>query len=140
MLRVTLRLCAALCLACVAVSAFAQDPRTSALQSAARAWLAYIDRSDAQGAWKAAGRKFQAALSADQWAAELKKAQDRMGMATQRTVGPARFLSSVAGLPDGDYAQILFRTSFNKKPDGGEQLTLEREADGQWRVVGYFPR
>lgn len=140
MLRV-IRLCAALCvLLCLASPAIGQDPRTIAVQSAARAWLAYVDRGDAQGAWKAAGKKFQATLTAEAWAAQLKKAQDKIGRATQRTVGPTRFESSIAGLPDGDYAQILFRTRFAKKPDAGEVLTLEREADGQWRVVGYFPR
>jgi uncharacterized protein DUF4019 len=140
MLRFSLRLVAALCLACVAVAALAQDPRTIAVQTAARAWLAFIDKGDAQGAWSAAGKKFQASLSDSAWAAELKNAQDKIGRATQRTVGPARFESKFPGLPDGDYAQILFRTNFSKKPDGREQLTLEREADGQWRVVGYFPR
>jgi hypothetical protein len=139
MLRL-MRLCAVLCLLCLASAALGQDPRTIAVQSAARAWLGDIDRGDAQGAWKAASKKFQAALSAEAWAAELNKAQDKLGRATQRTVGPTRFASSFPGLPDGDYAQILFRTVFAKKPDAGEQLTLEREADGQWRVVGYFPR
>jgi uncharacterized protein DUF4019 len=140
MLRSSLRLIAALCLACAAVTALAQDPRTVAVQTAARAWLALIDKGDAQGAWNAAGKKFQGSMPASAWAAELKKAQDKIGPATQRTVGPTRFESTFPGLPDGDYAQILFRTAFSKKQDGGEQLTLEREADGQWRVVGYFPR
>jgi hypothetical protein len=139
MLRI-LRLCAALCLVCVAISASAQDPGTIAVQTAARAWLALIDKGDAQGTWNAAGKKFQSALSAAAWADELKKAQDQMGKPTRRTIGPTRFESSFPGLPNGEYAQILFRTSFAKKQDGGEQLTLEREADGQWRVVGYFPR
>jgi hypothetical protein len=43
-------------------------------------------------------------------------------------------------MPDGEYAQIVFRTIFASKPDGSEQVSLEREADGQWRVIGYFPR
>jgi hypothetical protein len=139
MLRM-MRLCAALCLLCLASAALAQDPRTIAVQTAARAWLAHVDRGDAKSAWNAAGKKFQAAMPAETWTAQLKKAQDKLGRATQRTVGPARFQSSFPGLPNGDYAEILFRTVFAKKADAGEKLTLEREADGQWRVVGYFPR
>jgi len=140
MKRATMRLCAALCLVCLAIGASAQDPRTIAVQTAARTWLALVDKSDAQGAWNAAGRKFHATLSAEAWAMQLKALQDKMGRATRRTVGPARFATSFPGLPDGQYAQILFRTSFAKKPEGREQLTLEREADAQWRVIGYFPR
>jgi len=135
-----LRLAAALCLLAFAASAAGQDPRTVAVQSAARAWLAFIDRGDAQGAWNAGGKKFQTALSAELWAKELKDSQGITGRPTQRTIGPARFQSKVAGLPDGEYAQILFRTSFARKSSGVESVTLEHEADGQWRVIGYFPR
>ncbi len=140
MLRLLLRLGGALCLMCVAGSALAQDPRTIAVQSASRAWLALVDRGDAQAAWNAGGKKFQAALTAPLWEAELKKEQSRNGRATQRTVGPTRFQSRLAGMPDGEYAQILFRTSFANRSNGSETLSLEREADGQWRVIGYFPR
>jgi len=135
-----MRLVAALCLASLAVSAAAQDPRTTAVQTAARAWVQYIDRGDAQGAWDAAGKKFQAAMTKELWAGELKKAQTQLGKMQQRTVGPARFQRKIAGMPEGEYAQLLFRTIFANKPDGSESLTLEREADGQWRVIGYFPR
>jgi Protein of unknown function (DUF4019) len=141
MLRVLLRFIAALCMICVAGSAQAQDPRTIAVQSAARAWLALVDRGDAQAAWNAGGKKFQAALTAPLWEVELKKEQARIGKPTRRTVGPTRFQKQIPGMPDGEYAQVLFRTSFaNDKPDGSETLTLEHEADGQWRVIGYFPR
>jgi hypothetical protein len=140
MLRSVVRLVAALCLMSLAAGAAAQDPRTTAVQGAARAWLQYIDRGDAPGAWNAAGKKFQSALSQELWAQELKNAQTRLGKMQQRTVGPARFQRNVAGMPEGEYAQILFRTIFANKPDGSESLTLEREADGQWRVIGYFPR
>jgi len=140
MLRSAVRLVAALCIASLAVGAAAQDPRTTAVQAAARAWVEYIDRGDAQGAWNAAGKKFQAAMTKELWAEELKKAQAQLGKMQQRTVGPARFQRKIAGMPDGEYAQILFRTIFANKPDGSESLTLEREADGQWRVIGYFPR
>ena len=140
MRRLLLRLFAALCLIGIAGHALAQDPRTIAVQSAARAWLVFIDRGDAQAAWNAAGQRFRAALTAELWATELGKEQARDGKPLRRTVGPTRFQSQIPGMPDGEYAQILFRSSFANKPDGSEQLTLEREADGQWRVIGYFPR
>jgi Protein of unknown function (DUF4019) len=140
MRRPVLRLVAVLILASLAAAAAAQDPRTTAAQSAARDWLAYVDRGDAQGAWNSAGKKFQAASTPERWADDLKKAKVLLGKVQQRTVGPARFQKRIPGMPDGEYAQILFRTVFTSKPDGSEQLSLEREADGQWRVIGYFPR
>jgi hypothetical protein len=139
-LRFVLRLAAVLTLACLAVGAAAQDPRTTEVQTAARNWLVYVDGGDAQGAWNAAGKKFQNASTPERWADDLKKAQAMLGKVQQRTVGPARFQKRIAGMPDGEYAQILFRTIFASKPDASEQVSLEREADGQWRVIGYFPR
>jgi hypothetical protein len=35
---------------------------------------------------------------------------------------------------------LVFRSSFAKKIDSGETVTLEREADGAWRVIGYLIR
>ena len=56
-------LLAALCLTCVAGVALAQDPNVIAAQTAARQWLAFVDRGDAQTSWGAAGKKFQSANS-----------------------------------------------------------------------------
>jgi hypothetical protein len=135
------RLLAALCLAGAAAgTALAQDPQTTAVQTAAREWLTLVDHGDARSSWAAAGQKFHAAISVAMWADALKKEQSRLGIVARRTVGPTRFENTLPGSPDGEYAQILFSSSFAKKANGRETLTMEREADGKWRVVGYFPR
>jgi hypothetical protein len=43
-------------------------------------------------------------------------------------------------VPEGDYALVGYVTNFAKRPEGHETVTLEHEADGTWRVVGYFVR
>jgi len=133
-------LLAALCLTCVAGVALAQDPNVIAAQTAARQWLAFVDRGDAQTSWGAAGKKFQSANSVAAWADGLKKARARLGTVTRRTAGPTRFQTTLLGSPDGEYVQLLFSTSFANKANGRETLTMEREADGTWRVIGYFPQ
>ena len=35
---------------------------------------------------------------------------------------------------------MIFRSEFEKRADAIETLTLEREADGKWRVAGYLMR
>ena len=57
-----------------------------------------------------------------------------------RTIFKTDFTKSFPGAPDGDYALIVYATSFANKAEGHETLTLERESDGKWRVVGYFIR
>jgi len=118
----------------------AQDPRASVAQKAARDWLALSDRGDAQGTGKSAGKRFQTALTASGWASALQKAREPMGTMISRTIMSTQFKTSFPGAPDGDYAIIAFKTRFTKKEAANETVTVEREADGAWRVIGYFIR
>jgi len=121
-------------------SALAQDPRATAAQKEARSWLALTDRGDALASWSATGKLFQNAISADKWADSLKQVRPPLGALVERTLLSTQFATSFQGAPDGDYVLLVFRSSFAKKIDSGETVTLEREADGAWRVIGYLIR
>jgi len=115
----------------------AQDARSGAAQRAARDWLALTDRLDAAAAWNAAGAKFKAASPVDHWSSALGQVRGPLGETTARTIESTRFAKSLPGFPEGDYAVVVFRTTFAKKPmTGRETVTLELEG-GAWRVVGY---
>lgn len=136
-----LRLGAALlALLLVPARAFAQDARESVVQAAAREWLQKTDRLDGQASFDSAGAKFKAAISVAQWTEALKKARGPFGKTLQRASVSTAFSRQFQGVPDGDYALLVYRTAFEKKSEGHESVTLEREADGQWRVIGYFIR
>jgi hypothetical protein len=119
-------------------TAGAQDPRASAGQSAARTWLAITDRHDAAGSYSAAGAKFREAMTADRWAAALKAARDPLGAVERRAVVGTRFQKAVKGFPPGEYVVIQFRSTFAKRMIALETVTLERDANGTWRVIGYL--
>ena len=121
-------------------SALAQDPRATAAQKEARSWLALTDRGDALASWSATGKQFQNAISADKWADSLKQVRPPLGALVERTLLSTQFTTSFQGAPDGDYVLLVFRSSFAKKIDSGETVTLEHEADGAWRVIGYLIR
>lgn len=118
----------------------AQDPRASLVQEAARAWLAETDRGDADQSWKSAGGRFRNAITAPRWAESLKGVRPPLGAMSERAVLSTQFSKSFPGVPDGDYALVVFRTGFANKVDARETVTLERESDGAWRVIGYFIR
>ena len=130
----------AVALASWAPPAFAQDPAATTVQSIARDWLALTDRGDGAASWDAAARQFKNAIARDRWAEALQKTRDPIGALERRTVLSTTFATTFPGAPDGNYAIVLFRTSFAKKTDAAETVTLEREADDAWRVVGYFIR
>ena len=122
-------------------SALAQDPRATAAQKEARSWLELTDRGDALASWSATGKQFQNAISADKWADSLKQVRAPLGAAVERALLSTQFTRNFSGAaPDRDYVLLEFRSSFAKKIDSGETVTLEHEADGAWRVIGYLIR
>ena len=123
--------------ALVAGGARAQDPRASVVAATAREWLALVDRGDARAARERAGLKFRDAAPEDRWAKALAAQRGPRGAVVQRTLATTRFERSFPGAPEGEYAVLAFRTAFEKQGGGTETVTLEREADGIWRVVGY---
>ena len=132
-------LVAILCL--VPGAAFAQDPRSILAQKAAREWLAQTDKVDGVTSYNSAGAKFKEAVSVDRWTDALQKARTPLGALDQRTIFETTFDKVLPdGGPEGEYALVMYRTAFAKKADSVETVTLEREKDGVWRVIGYFIR
>jgi len=139
--RQALLIALACCLSATGIgSVLAQDPRATAAQKEARSWLALTDRDDARASWSATGKQFQNAISADKWANALKQVRPPLGALVERTLLSTQFTTSFQGAPDGDYVLLVFRSSFAKKIDSRETVTLEHAADGAWRVIGYFIR
>jgi hypothetical protein len=132
------RIVALLALA-IAAPALAQDPRTTLAQRVALDWLKYVDTLDAAASWQRAGAKFRASMSQDQWASVLRKEREQRGNVKQRTIVHTDLRGTIPGFPEGEYAVVLFRSAFGNR-EGSESVTVEREADGVWRVVGYAIR
>jgi hypothetical protein len=47
-------------------------------------------------------------------------------------------MTTLPGVPDGEYVVVQFDTSFEKKKTAIETVTPMKEPDGRWRVSGYF--
>jgi hypothetical protein len=116
----------------------AQDPRASLVQETARAWLADTDRGDAAQSWKNAGKQFHDAITVERWAESLQRVRLPLGALSQRAQIGTQFHKNIPGAPDGEDAIVLFRTTFAKKLNSRETVTLEHEPDGAWRVIGYL--
>jgi hypothetical protein len=110
------------------------------VQDAARDWIALVDKADYVASWRAAGAKFQANITAERWAEAAKRVRVPLGEVKRRSGARTTFRHSFRGVPEGDYALVLFRTSFAQKAEAAETVTLEHEPDGKWRVIGYFIR
>jgi Protein of unknown function (DUF4019) len=122
-------------------AALAQDPRTTSVQQAARAFLALTDRDDGMASRQLAGKQFQNAITDVRWTEALHGVRVPLGAVVERALLSTKFTTNFAGAAaEGDYALLLYRTSFANRTDARETVTLEREPDGTWRVIGYFIR
>ena len=144
MARISLRTFCAVALlgaALLTTFAYAQDPRASAAQTAARLFLAFTDKGDAKASWESAGKQFQNGINSVRWAVALDQVRTPVGAVVDRAMVSTEFLRTFPGAPSaGDYVIVQYRTSFAKLTGARESLTLEREADGVWRVIGYVIR
>jgi Protein of unknown function (DUF4019) len=113
------------------------DPEAATV---AREWLGLADRDDAERTYALAAALFRAAVTPEQWARALSTARSPLGAVAGRTLRSGRAASELPGAPDGEYVVFEFETQFERKRLAVETVTPMREADGRWRVSGYYIR
>jgi hypothetical protein len=132
---------AAVGLALLAVSALhAEDKSASekAADAAAQKWLAVVDHGDYADSWKQAASAFRKAVTAEQWHAALSASRGSYGNVLSRTLKGAAYRTSLPGAPDGEYVVLQYDSSFEHKKSAVETVTPMKDADGVWRVSGYY--
>ncbi len=123
-----------------ALPAAAQDPRTSEAHAATLAWLALADADDGAGTYREAAQRFRDAITQEQWNSSLKEVRTKNGKTVRRTFVGAHTPQPGKDTPPGDYILVLFRTEFAQRDQATETVTLQRDPDGKFRVVGYLIR
>ena len=104
----------------------------------AESWLALVDRQKYGESWDAAAKFFQDNVARDTWKDALGAARGPLGKPVSRRVKSAESRTSLPGAPDGKYVIIQFDTAFENKTTVVETVTPMQEADGSWKVSGYF--
>ena len=120
--------------------AAAQDPQQSGAVSAARDWLVLLDAHDVKRMYETSGKRFRDGISAEQWAQVAESGREQFGAVKRRTLVSAQSPPETPNRPKGEFMTVVFRSDFEKRDVGQESLTVEREADGKWRVIGYLMR
>lgn len=130
---------AILATALLAAPAWAQEPESVAdAQEAAERWLAQVDAGNYAASWRDGATPFRAAMAQQQWEAALRQLRGALGSAGDRALKSATFTKTLPGQPDGQYVVIQYTTQFANKQQAVETVTPMREADGAWRVAGYY--
>jgi hypothetical protein len=103
------------------------------------AWLKLIDSAKYADSWRDASTYFRSRVPEKQWVTMVQGVRAPLGALVSRKQRRITFETTLPGAPDGNYAVIVFDTSFQNKASAMEQLTVM--ADGEkWRAAGYFIR
>ena len=81
---------------------------------------------------------FKKAVTEADWKKMLNAHREPLGEVVSRKAASADYVTSLPGAPDGEYVVIKYRTSFSRKKKAQETVTPMKEADGTWKVSGYF--
>lgn len=124
-----------------AAFASAAQPDSDAVekaQIAAQSWLALVDSTQYAATWEQAAKPFQAAISRSAWESAVNSARSPLGAVEQRVLVSAAYAEQLPGAPAGQYVVIQFNSQFTNKKTAIETITPMKDADGTWRVAGYF--
>lgn len=119
--------------------AYAQATNDAA-QGAAESWVGLVDGAQYAESWQAAASFFRNAVPQQKWVEAAQTARSPLGPVKSRAVKSSTATKTLPGAPDGEYVVLQFNAAFEKKAAALETITVLREPDGQWRVVGYFVR
>ncbi len=117
-----------------------EDQKKQDALAAAQSWLALVDNGDYGEAWEQAAALMKDAVGKDALAEGLRTARIPFGALKTRTPSSMTYATSLPGAPDGEFVVIETEASFEHKEHAGETVTPMMEADGTWRVSGYFLR
>jgi hypothetical protein len=106
--------------------------------AAADAWLEHLDAGDGAASWRGTSSLFRQMVTEAQWAESHGKVTGLLGRALERGLRDTEHRTSVPGAPDGQYVLLRYDTRFERKQEAVETVVAMLDADGAWRVGGYF--
>jgi len=119
--------------------AAAQDTAaaTQAAAKAAESWLALVDAGSYAQSWNEGAATFRGLVTEERWSGALNAARAPLGAVKSRKLARMQYTRTLPGAPEGEYVVIEYQTEFAAR-SGTETVVPMREADGRWKVSGYF--
>jgi len=103
-------------------------------------WLALVDKGEFGPSWDAAGVYLKQVVAQEQFVQALTAARLPFETFISRQFVSSSPQTTLEGGPDGEYDVLVFQSAFSKKAEATETMTLMKDADGVWRVLGYIIR
>ena len=116
----------------------AAEPASADAVEVATDWLSLVDAGTYEESWRQSGALFRQAITKEQWSQALGAARTSLGELRTRRLESRTEATALPGVPDGRYVVMQFAAPFASRAPALETVTTALEADGHWRVVGYF--
>lgn len=107
-------------------------------KQAADQWLALVDAGQYKASWEQAAEPLRKAISVAQWEKAGRDVRMPVGTVQERTLASSNYSTTLPGAPQGQYVVLQYTTRFADRANAVETVTPMLEADGKWRVSGYF--
>ena len=133
-----LLICAVVFMTTICSPLYADSTKESKAQKASDAWLSMVDEGRYSESWRDASIYFKNAVDESQWETALTASRKPLGKVLSRKAISKTYTKTLPGAPDGEYVVIQYQTSFDNKASAIETVTPSLEADGAWRVSGYY--
>lgn len=114
--------------------------KAEAAAAAVEAFLHRVDTDKFAESWKIAASMLKEKVPEQLWVDQLGKIRAVAGPLLERTEESMTYSTFAKDSPEGEYIVVTFDTSFERKKDASEIVTVTLDTDGDWRVAGYFIR
>ena len=108
----------------------------NAARTAALRWLSLLDNGDYEEAFEWEAKDFRMSRTQQQFVRHMQARRAPFGNKLSRKFIGAANIHKLVGLPEGNYASVIFKTHFEKKSETAERVILVLQEVG-WRVVDY---
>lgn len=114
-----------------------QDQNLRDSLAAANAWLNYLDQGKYGESWDAGALTYQFTISRNEWIKAMTLARQPLGQVVSREFIKQDPAKDPKDLPRGDYMVIYYKTSFSNRPNAHERVILQKQNNGQWKMLTY---
>ena len=114
-------------------------PENDQAAASGQDWVKLVDSGKYADSWKESSWYFRSRIPQKIWVSMIQGVRNPLGALVSRKQQNISFSKTLPGAPDGNYAVIVFQTSFKNKASATETLTMMADGD-HWRMAGYFIR
>jgi len=127
-------------LGCLTNFVLANPQAEEAAIKSAEKWLLLVDNQQYKESYEQAAAEFKKVVNMEDWLEAIRNVRQPLGEIKTRKLLSKQYATVLPNAPSGEYVLIQYVTTFANNDSAIETITPMKDADGQWRVSGYYVR